>query len=364
MHIYFYLKSKYFFIILRSLSMKLLKDTFRQRMGFKFSYVLILIILVLPMTATAFDITGPMSITEPGTYDLQVDILNQASGIQIYSSDVTIDGNGHTIDGTGSSGTGILIGGTGSMYSNIEIRNLVLSDWLLGISVPMTASGASEASDVLIKNVQFTMAGSGTRGIYGYAVTDAVIDSCTFTGTPFAAIEFPVGAVRPTVRDSHFTGGQHALLINGLQAAPGGAVFSGNTIEGATIGLYANYFTGAEITGNTVRSNQEGIRIGSMTGTTITGNTVTSNTSERPLTLLLQRQHDREQLLQQHTECLSLYDRYQHLGPATSDRHEHYRRPDAWWQLTGAIPLVQASRTPPSTLTMMGSLTRPTRSNM
>ena len=91
--------------------MKLLKDTFRQRMGIKFSYVLILIILVLPMTATAFDITGPMAITEPGTYNLQVDILNQASGIQIYSSDVIIEGNGHTIDGMGSSGTGILIGG-------------------------------------------------------------------------------------------------------------------------------------------------------------------------------------------------------------------------------------------------------------
>ena len=100
----------------------------------------------------------------------------------------------------------------------------------------------------------------------------------TFTGTSFAAIEFPVGAVRPTVRDSHFTGGQHALLINGWQAAPEGAVFSGNTIEGATIGLYANYFTGAEITRNIVRSNQEGIRIGSMTGTTLTGNTITSNT--------------------------------------------------------------------------------------
>ncbi len=245
-------------------------------MGFKGIFALFLLLLVIPVTTTAGDIWGPTTITGPGTYVLQADILDAASGIQIYSSDVIIEGNGHTIDGLGSSGSGIVIGGTSHpTYSNIEIRNLVLSDWMLGITVPMTASGAS---DILIKDIEFTIAGYGTRGIYAYAVTDMVIDGCTFTGTPFAAIELPVGAVRPIVRDSHFTGGQYGLLINGLQSAPGKAEFTGNTIENADIGIYANYFSGAMITDNTVKSNQEGIRVGCISDSTITGNTVTGNT--------------------------------------------------------------------------------------
>ena len=236
-------------------------------------------------------ITGPMRITKPGTYILQTDLLNRNDMycIEILSSDVVLEGNDHTIDAQGQSpSAGIMIGQySGSSYSNVVVRNLVLSDWGMGIQ-------ARDTSRVTIENVDCTNDGVGVylwnaasttvtasdfacryKGVEGQNGADTVVDRCTFTSSGYA-VEFE-GTARPVVRDSQITGGTYGLLVNGVSSAPSGATFSGNTISGATYGIYANYFAGAQITGNTVTNNREGIRIGSFTGSTITGNTVTGN---------------------------------------------------------------------------------------
>ncbi len=79
--------------------------------------------------------TSCMVINNPGVYVLQNDILNSTATkcIDIRSSDVTFDGNGHTIDGIGTTfSTGIYA----MMYPQmirVTIKNVTVTDWSSGI---------------------------------------------------------------------------------------------------------------------------------------------------------------------------------------------------------------------------------------
>lgn len=95
--------------------------------------VLIVVGTLLIAPAIASDpITRTLSITSPGVYTLENDILNSTAPvcIRISASDVILDGKGHTISGTGKADSrGIyLIDST-----NVTIRNLTITDWDAGI---------------------------------------------------------------------------------------------------------------------------------------------------------------------------------------------------------------------------------------
>ncbi|MFO7871367.1 MAG: right-handed parallel beta-helix repeat-containing protein [Kiritimatiellia bacterium] len=99
----------------------------------------------------------PVVITNPGAYFLpgSMDGSNDASGIVLDASDVTIDLNGFSLTGTTNSINGIEVTG---QHQNIEIRNGVLRDWG-GFGLMATS-----ASDVVVIEVNAVHNGAG--GLY------------------------------------------------------------------------------------------------------------------------------------------------------------------------------------------------------
>ena len=81
-------------------------------------------------------VTSCTVITIPGEYILQNDIVNSAATrcIEIKSSDVTFDGNGHTIDGVDTTpSVGIQVYNALPLISNIIIKDVTVTDWYSGI---------------------------------------------------------------------------------------------------------------------------------------------------------------------------------------------------------------------------------------
>ncbi|WP_048145000.1 NosD domain-containing protein [Methanosphaerula palustris] len=82
-------------------------------------------------------ITQPIVITQPGYYVIDTDVHNTTAPIyiDIRTSNVTIEGNGHTIDGVDSDNSfGIRVLGNGTL-TGITIQNITLRDFANGISL-------------------------------------------------------------------------------------------------------------------------------------------------------------------------------------------------------------------------------------
>ncbi len=171
--------------------------------------------LLLVSPVSAVDVTGPVVIDSPGTYVLQKDITSTSEPvcIEIRSSDVTLEGNGHVISGKDAGNScGVLVHGA-STLSNVSVRNIVVRDWYFGVYY----WGAKQGS---IRNVDAT---------------------------------------------SNFFG----ISLN-----PGtGVSINDNVLRGNTHGLVLTSSTGATISGNRISGNErEGISLVSSSGNTITNN--------------------------------------------------------------------------------------------
>ena len=86
-------------------------------------------------------------ITEPGAYVLQTDITGSGVPvcIDIRSSDVTFDGNGHTISGLGTFNTyGVSVYNESKQLERVTVKNLTASKWGYGISYMNTQQGTIE----------------------------------------------------------------------------------------------------------------------------------------------------------------------------------------------------------------------------
>ena len=111
---------------------------------------------------------GPTTITEcreidePGEYVLGDDLSAEGDCLEITTSDVTLDGNGHTIEGDGT-GTGLDIEWSGSTVRNLTVRNfglgirvnLTSNVTLASTTVRQNGSGVvviSASSDVLMRD--------------------------------------------------------------------------------------------------------------------------------------------------------------------------------------------------------------------
>jgi len=110
-----------------------------------------LVMLLLTSNAVAldenidfFNLGEPVAFSDciyigtPGEYVLSQDIIKTSdpySCINIYSSDVIINGNGHSIDGNGHIGVAIPgVNGSSSPH-NVTIKNLTITGWDTGISI-------------------------------------------------------------------------------------------------------------------------------------------------------------------------------------------------------------------------------------
>ena len=82
-------------------------------------------------------ITGPTRITTPGFYrfaDSFIDV-NETVWLEVWASNVTIDGNGQTLDGRDGFGTHGIRVMNDSTVDNLFIQNLTVTDFAYGISL-------------------------------------------------------------------------------------------------------------------------------------------------------------------------------------------------------------------------------------
>lgn len=171
--------------------------------------------LLLVSSVSAVDVTGPVVIDRPGTYELQKDIISTSEPvcIEIRSSDVTLEGNGHVISGKDiSNSCGVLVHGN-STLSNVNVRNIVVRDWYFGV--------------------------------------------------------YYWGARQGSIRNVDATGNFFGISLN-----PGAGVsITDNVLRGNTHGLVLTSSTGTTISGNRISGNErEGISLASSSGNTIADN--------------------------------------------------------------------------------------------
>jgi len=82
-------------------------------------------------TAAGTLVHGPTVIEAPGTYLLggNLSVPGGAVGIEVRSSDVTLDGNGWTVRGSGEPDScGVLVHGSPGPVRNVTVRNIRIAD--------------------------------------------------------------------------------------------------------------------------------------------------------------------------------------------------------------------------------------------
>ncbi|MFB6227004.1 MAG: NosD domain-containing protein, partial [Halobacteriales archaeon] len=105
----------------------------------------------LPLAATP-GVKPGIIINEPGYYSLNQSFIDSSAGIDIASSDVILDGQGHTLDGSeSSSGDGVFVynetvWNAGDRLSNVTVKNLTLTDWRNGVQFVGVDDGSIEDS--------------------------------------------------------------------------------------------------------------------------------------------------------------------------------------------------------------------------
>jgi len=220
-----------------------------------------------------YSITGCRVITKPGTYYVSRDLVNVRCpiAIDIRCSNVIIVGNNHLIDGIdGSSTTGIRVGSTsgGTFLSNVQVRNVRLTDWGTGLVVQQTTSvqisGVQSRSNsnygisVFLGSKPVTISGCTveSNGVGGIEVMDncqATISSCRVAsnnGNGISADTSSVSVSSSTIRANRKTGIDYARCSGTV---------SKNQIEAnGQYGIrerydsYAHTITGNRITNNNV----------------------------------------------------------------------------------------------------------------
>jgi parallel beta-helix repeat protein len=179
-------------------------------------FFLLVLVCFVVTPVSGVDVTGPMTISSPGTYQLTTDLTSGDASISITSSDVVLEGNGHSIGGAGSdAGTaGVYVYSAGGLLSNVVVRNLKVS------------------------NHQY--------GIYFVGVQSGKVEGCTVNGNAFGI---------------------------GCNQDANGNTITGNTITGNTYGLAITSSSTNSISSNTVTGNSAtGIYLYSTSGNTITNN--------------------------------------------------------------------------------------------
>ena len=246
------------------------------------------IVRATPIPLNYYHITGCRVITKPGTYYVTRDLVNVRCpiAIDIRCSNVVIVGNNHLIDGLdGLSTAGIRVGSTsgGTYLSNVQVRNVRLTDWGNGLLVQQTKS-------VKISNVQsrsnrnygisiflgskpvaISSCTVESNGVGGIDVTDncqATISSCRVAsnnGHGISADTSSVSVSSSTIRSNKKTGIDYARC--------GGTVSKNKIDANGEYGISERYDSYAHtITGNRITNNKVAGVAGTYSALTIYNN--------------------------------------------------------------------------------------------
>jgi parallel beta-helix repeat protein len=107
-------------------------------------------------------------IEEAGKYVITSDVLKseetELSCIQVYASDVVIDGDGHTLDGNEVGMNGIRLQDTVDSLDNITVKNVQLQGWRDGIYTDVSTN-VSVVNSTIESNENGIFSGSSSEGI-------------------------------------------------------------------------------------------------------------------------------------------------------------------------------------------------------
>jgi parallel beta-helix repeat protein len=267
-------------------------------------------IFICTVQAATIPITGPITITTPGYYVLNSDVLNgpATAYITVRSSGVTIDGNGHILDGVSTSNSsGIQISYPGDSLSNVVIKNLVITDWYYGISCSRCSGGTIEdvqgsnnfiavdisgSSDVAVKNCNLskndngiaidystritlsgnTFSNNGRDGASLYQSQALTIDGNIANNNGYCGID------SQRVEQSTFSANHAAHNENGILLYSGdfNNTIVGNVLTANTYGLGIFYGKGNTVVNNQIENNNRGLYLITADNNEIRHNTVTS----------------------------------------------------------------------------------------
>jgi hypothetical protein len=112
----------------------------------------------------------PVILTDPGSYYFTTNLVqpNNAPGITLSASDITLDLNGFALIGTNGPSAGITTGGT--VRTNICIRNGTIRNWDAGLSL------SGDAQMIVLERLRVVRnSGDGIFFVGSGTITDCVI---------------------------------------------------------------------------------------------------------------------------------------------------------------------------------------------
>ena len=204
----------------------------------------------------AVPITSCTNITQPGYYYLESDIINASTDassgcINIFASDVVLDGRGHVIEGTeGAEGAGLYA----YNVSRLRIKNLSIRGFMAGIMFSRVSSSLIESSTI-----------SGIR-MYGVGIvlessSGNTLSENNISGNPWGVV---LGASSGNSISDNIISGNNQW---GVWLAEGSSsnIISGNTITGNWGGVLLFFFAASNntLSGNIISGNRVGVLIDS-----------------------------------------------------------------------------------------------------
>ena len=255
-------------------------------------------------TNTPGDANSVYRISQPGSYYLtgNVTVGTGKSGIEVASSNVTVDLNGYTITGQPGSVHGVATDSTLTPYKHIRVSNGIITSmdssgvYLVSFSpgqaqqhaVELVDISACTNSGIYVNDARITecrVHGCGAIGIYTFAPFDSTVDRCSAGGCGTTGVRVVQGTVSNTTASNNTTRiyvdqgcvTSCAARNNATGIVLGFGVASGCACEGNTsvgIDLLGNSLA----TGNTVGSasiavaGTVGIRSSANSGARIEGN--------------------------------------------------------------------------------------------
>jgi len=199
--------------------------------------------------AAATTVNGCADITSPGTYHLggDIDDAAQDSCINITTSNVVFDGQGHAVDGDGSGfGTvGINATTTSTTFDNVTVRNVEVTDWNTSVQYINVDNGKLTGINATSSGAGIALLGAGNNITENEAHDNEI--GIVIIGATDNRIE------KNTVTDSR-------IGISVREATDGGGPTTGNTVKD-----------------NLVMENSEGIEVLNADGNFFRNNTAVSN---------------------------------------------------------------------------------------
>lgn len=250
-----------------------LKQSYTRIPAIGFALVVLASVLVTaPVSAQddverTTDIDSCVTIDEPGRYVLTGDIDDDDADvcIDIQSSDVRFDGNGHTIARADRSGTAVRVDG-----DDVTLTDLVVTGWAVGVggandiqSLTITDSLLKDNRvgielttanlDVVIRENTVTM---NDRGVFAQEAEDVLIEENLIQSNRLGILlDFTtVTIANNTIRSNEG---------DGISSNEGGLIVESNEIVSNEGDGISTFWTGTTARHNVIRENRNGIILSS-----------------------------------------------------------------------------------------------------